>query len=174
MSCGAHRISRKGADRWTGTFTVDGTLQQHSRHGDSGQAAFYAGGPFIPELLNARPWGRGLKRQEDAIVTGTPAWQDVDLTGRLTFTPNEDHDIVLEAGRTRLRRESAYGNTVAEAGRASGALPETVRGPHRRHALTAQHPDAPVGAGCLAAGQRRAHGRFRRLPAMTARHPADP
>ncbi|CAM5301306.1 ferric enterobactin receptor [Aquamicrobium terrae] len=109
-------ITRKGADRWTGSFTVDGTLQQHSRYGNSGQASFYASGPFIPELLNVQLWGRGLKRQEDAIVTGTPAWQDMDLTGRLTFTPNEDHDIVLEAGRTRLRRESTYGNTVAEAG----------------------------------------------------------
>ena len=105
-------ITRKVADRWTGSVTLDGTLQQHSGFGNSGQAAFYASGPFIPELLGVQVWGRGLKRQEDSFIAGTPEWKDTDITARLTLTPNEDHDIMLEAGRTRLRRDATVGNTI--------------------------------------------------------------
>ncbi|PWJ86464.1 outer membrane receptor for ferrienterochelin and colicins [Pseudaminobacter salicylatoxidans] len=105
-------ITRKVADRWTGSVTLDGTLQQHSDYGNSGQAAFYASGPFIPELLGLQVWGRGLKRGEDSFIAGTPEWRDTDITARLTLTPNEDHDITLEAGHTRLRRNTTVGNTI--------------------------------------------------------------
>ncbi len=57
--------------------------------------------------------GHGLKRQEDSIVSGTPEQKDIDITGRITLTPNEDHDIQLELGTTRLRRDSTVGNTTA-------------------------------------------------------------
>jgi len=105
-------ITRKVSDRWTGTATVDGTVEEHSRYGNAGQASVYAAGPIIPELLGAQVWGRGLKREEDRFASGNPAREDFDFTGRLTFTPNEDHDFVLEAGRTRLRREATTDNTA--------------------------------------------------------------
>lgn len=109
-------ITRKVADRWSGSVTVDGTLQQHSDYGNSAQAMVYASGPVIPELLGVQVWGSGLKRQEDSFISGNPERKDTDFTGRLTLTPNEDHDIILEAGRTRLRRESSYGNSSANIG----------------------------------------------------------
>ncbi|WP_295814198.1 TonB-dependent receptor, partial [uncultured Nitratireductor sp.] len=104
-------ITRKVADRWTGTFSVDGTLQQHSKYGNAGSASFYASGPVVQDMLGLQFWGRGFLRKEDSFESGTPESKDVDFTGRLTFTPNADHDFVLEAGRTRLRRESTEGNT---------------------------------------------------------------
>lgn len=109
-------ITRKVADRWTATVSTDGTLQQHSDYGNSLQGSVYASGPVIPELLGLQVWGRGLLRQEDSIVDGTAEGRDTDFGGRLTLTPNEDHDITLEAGRTRLRRESSYGNTAETPG----------------------------------------------------------
>ncbi|MBN9072920.1 MAG: TonB-dependent receptor [Rhizobiales bacterium] len=105
-------ITRKVPERWTGTVTVDGTLEEHSRYGNAGQVSVYTAGPIIPELLGGQIWGRGLKREEDTFASGNPAREDLDLTGRLTFTPNENHDFVLEAGRTRLRREATLGNTA--------------------------------------------------------------
>ncbi|WP_245488475.1 TonB-dependent receptor [Mesorhizobium sp. Pch-S] len=105
-------ITRKVADRWMGTATVDGTVQQHSRYGNSAQGSIYASGPIIPGLVGAQLWGRGLKREEDAFSAGNPQYKDADLTGRLTFTPNENHDFVFEAGRTSLRREASAGNTA--------------------------------------------------------------
>jgi outer membrane receptor for ferrienterochelin and colicins len=109
-------ITRKVEDRWTATVSTDGALQQHSDYGNSLQGSVYASGPVIPELLGLQVWGRGLLRQEDSIAGGTAEGRDTDFGGRLTLTPNEDHDIMLEAGRTRLRRESNYGNTAATPG----------------------------------------------------------
>ncbi|HEY0290739.1 MAG TPA: TonB-dependent receptor [Hansschlegelia sp.] len=107
-------ITRKVSDRWSGSITADASVQQHSRFGDTGQASGYISGPVIPGHLGVQVWGRALKRGEDKILSGTPEWKDTDLTGRLSFTPNEDHDFVLEAGRQRLRRESSEGKVLAE------------------------------------------------------------
>lgn len=106
-------ITKKVADKWSGSFTVDGTLQQHSKFGNSAQASYYLTGPLVPNLVGVQLWGRGLKREEDNIVSGTPEQKDTDITGRVTFTPNEDHDIVLELGKTQVRRDSTVGNTAS-------------------------------------------------------------
>lgn len=106
-------ITRKVSDVWSGSITADGTLQQHSRFGNSGQVSFYGSGPVIQDKLGLQVWGRGLKRDEDSFLGGVTGAEEGDLTGRLTFTPNEDHDIVLEGGITRVKRESNSGATVA-------------------------------------------------------------
>ncbi len=106
-------ITKKVSDTWSGSFSVDGTVQQHSKFGTSLQGSYYMTGPLVPNLVGVQVWGRGLKRQEDNIVSGTPEQKDIDITGRVTITPNEDHDIMLELGKTRLRRDSTVGNTAA-------------------------------------------------------------
>ena len=106
-------ITKKVSDTWSGSFSVDGTVQQHSKFGNSLQGSYYMTGPLVPNLVGVQVWGRGLKRQEDNIVSGTPEQKDIDITGRVTITPSEDHDIMLELGKTRLRRDSTVGNTAA-------------------------------------------------------------
>ena len=106
-------ITKKVSDTWSGSFSVDGTVQQHSKFGNSLQGSYYMTGPLVPNLVGVQVWGRGLKRQEDNIVSGTPEQKDIDITGRVTITPNEDHDIMLELGKTRLRRDATVGNTAA-------------------------------------------------------------
>ncbi|MHC5232207.1 TonB-dependent receptor domain-containing protein [Brucella sp. LJL56] len=105
-------ITKKVSDTWSGSFTVDGTAQQHSKFGNSLQGSYYITGPLVPNLVGVQVWGRGLKRQEDKIINGTPEQKDIDITGRVTITPNEDHDIMLELGKTRLRRDSTVGNNI--------------------------------------------------------------
>jgi outer membrane receptor for ferrienterochelin and colicins len=105
-------ITKKVSDKWSGSFTVDGIAQQHSKFGNSLQGSYYITGPLVPNLVGVQLWGRGLKRQEDKIVSGSPEQQDVDITGRITWTPNKDHDVQLELGKTRLRRDSTVGNTT--------------------------------------------------------------
>ncbi|WP_411507036.1 TonB-dependent receptor domain-containing protein [Brucella anthropi] len=112
-------ITKKVSDTWSGSFTVDGTLQQHSRFGNSLQGSYYMTGPLVPNLVGVQLWGRGLKSEEDHIVSGSPEQKDVDITGRITFTPNEDHDIQIELGKTRLRRDLTVGETVAASGSSS-------------------------------------------------------
>jgi outer membrane receptor for ferrienterochelin and colicins len=109
-------ITRKVDDAWHGEVTVDGTVQNKSRYGNSGQASFYVSGPLVPEVAGLQVWGRGMKRNEDKILNGTQEQRDGDISGKLTLTPNEDHDIFLEGGITRVRREANPDYTLAENG----------------------------------------------------------
>lgn len=109
-------ITRKVDDEWHGEVTLDGTMQTKSRYGNSGQASFYVSGPLVPDVVGLQAWGRGLKRNEDKALAGTQEQRDGDLSGKLTITPNEDHDIILEGGVSRLRREATAGKTVAATG----------------------------------------------------------
>lgn len=105
-------ITRKVADKWSGSITTEGTIQQHSKFGNSGKASWYVNGPLFEETLGLQLWGSGYRRSEDRIAGGAFGAKDFDLTGRLTWTPNEDHDIKLEAGRQRLRRGETIGKTL--------------------------------------------------------------
>ncbi len=107
-------ITRKVADVWTGEVTVEGTLQQHGDSGDSGQTSFYTAGPIIDNVVGLQVWGRGLLRQEDDFLDGFQGNREGNLTGRLTVTPNSDHDIYLEAGASRVRGITSAGRTLAD------------------------------------------------------------
>jgi len=108
-------ITRKVSSTWSGSVTTEGTLQQHSRFGNNGKVSWYADGPLFEETLGLQLWGSGYRRIEDEVLGGTLGAKDFDMTGRLTWTPNENHDIYLEAGRQRLRRDETIGRTL-EAG----------------------------------------------------------
>lgn len=105
-------ITRKVSDVWSGSVTVDGTAQQHSQFGNGGQVSFYGSGPVIHDLLGLQLWGRGLRRGEDSFLGGVTGAREGDLAGRLTFTPNADHDLILEGGVTRVKREASTGETL--------------------------------------------------------------
>lgn len=107
-------ITRKVSDAWSGSITTDATLQQHSRHGDSGQISMYASGPILQDTVGMQVWGRGLRRSEDTIISGVTSAGEFDLTGRVTLTPNAEHDIVFEGGRQNVRREASALRTLEE------------------------------------------------------------
>ncbi|MGH6762326.1 MAG: TonB-dependent receptor domain-containing protein [Phyllobacterium sp.] len=126
-------ITKKVPDEWSGSLTVDGTLQGDKRYGNSGQVSFYGGGPLVPDVVGAQIWGRGLKRLEDNFIGGTHEQQDLDITGRFTITPNEDHDIVFEAGTTHLRRDATVGNTIDPVGSNTSKPVDTYNTNDRTH-----------------------------------------
>ena len=105
-------ITRKVSDRWTGAFTADGTLQQHDYFGNSLQGSFYTSGPLIHRMLGLQLWGRGFGRNEDDFLSGNTGAREGNVGGRLTFTPNENHDIMLESGFTRIRRNASRWGTL--------------------------------------------------------------
>lgn len=106
-------ITRKVPEKWTGSFTLDGTANQHSEYGNTAQGSYYVGGPIAPNVVGMQLWGRGLGREEDDIISGTPKKKEADITGKVTVTPNENHDLTFEAGHTRLRRYSTVGHTIS-------------------------------------------------------------
>lgn len=97
-------ITRKVAEKWTGSITVDGTANEHSSYGNSYSGTYYAAGPLQPGVIGLQMWGRAFKREEDRITGGTPEKKEHDFNGRVTITPNENHDLTFEAGTTRLKR----------------------------------------------------------------------
>lgn len=99
-------ITRKVTPEWTGSVTYDYSARQHSDQGNARQTQFFLSGPIMDELLGLQVWGRYLDRQADDDVELTNGYSKADhkdLTARLAFTPNTDHDILLEAGATRLK-----------------------------------------------------------------------
>lgn len=99
-------ITRKVSLEWGGSIGYDYSARQHSAEGDAGQTTFYLSGPLKEDLLGLQVWGRYLDRQADADLEQTNGHSKADhrdLTTRLAFTPTIDHDILLEAGVTRLK-----------------------------------------------------------------------
>ncbi|MBC3953334.1 TonB-dependent receptor domain-containing protein [Pseudomonas folii] len=99
-------ITRKVSNEWGGSVTYDYSARQHSDQGNARQTQFYLNGPLIQDTLGLQVWGRYLDRQADDDVEETNGFSKADhkdLTARLAFTPTIDHDILLEAGATRLK-----------------------------------------------------------------------
>ncbi|EIM27487.1 TonB-dependent receptor domain-containing protein [Microvirga lotononidis] len=105
-------ITRKVSDNWTTSVTADGTLQQHEYFGNSAQGSFYTSGPLIHRMLGLQLWGRGFGRREDDFLSGITGAREGNIGGRLTFTPTENHDIMLESGFTRIRRDASKWGTL--------------------------------------------------------------
>lgn len=99
-------ITRKVTPEWGGSITYDYSARQHSDQGNARQTQFFLGGPIKDDLLGLQVWGRYLDRQADDDIEQTNGFSKADhrdLTARLAITPNVDHEILLEAGATRLK-----------------------------------------------------------------------
>jgi outer membrane receptor for ferrienterochelin and colicins len=106
-------ITRKVSKSWGGSLGFDYTLQEHNESGDSYQGQFYLSGPIKSDLLGLQVWGKQYRRDEDRILNGFTGAKDRDVTARLALTPNRNHDILLEAGTTEVKRDSSRGSTLA-------------------------------------------------------------
>lgn len=99
-------ITRKVSPEWGGSISYDYSARQHSDQGNARNTQFYLNGPIVQDWLGLQVWGRYLDRQADDDVQETNGYSKADhrdLTARLALTPNVDHDILLEAGATRLK-----------------------------------------------------------------------
>ena len=110
-------ITRKVSDVWSGSLSIDGTLNEHSRYGNSGQTSIYISGPVVDDTVGIQIWGRGFLRGEDSVIGGTQGRREGDINAKLTITPSDDHEIYLEGGFARVRSLSHVGETVDPAGR---------------------------------------------------------
>ena len=99
-------ITRKVTPEWGGSITYDYSARQHSDQGNARQTQFFLGGPLKTDLLGLQVWGRYLDRRADDDIEQTNGFSKADhrdMTARLSITPTVDHDILLEAGATRLK-----------------------------------------------------------------------
>ncbi|HBT34047.1 MAG TPA: TonB-dependent receptor [Pusillimonas sp.] len=93
-------ITQKVSDAWTGSVTMDGTLQEHSDSGNSYQGNYYLSGPLIQDRLGLTLFGSRYQRQEDKIEAGYARQRIISNNARFDWILNDDHSLRLEAGRT--------------------------------------------------------------------------
>ena len=105
-------ITRKVSKSWTGSLRAEGTFQEDSRSGNSLGTNFYLSGPIKQDLLGLSIYGGYLDRDEDEIANGFNGAENYNLNGRLALTPNKNHDIVLDFGRTRQDSSWLRGRSV--------------------------------------------------------------
>jgi len=111
-------ITRKVGEAWTGTVTVDGTLQGNRNYGDTGKGSFYLTGPLWRERLGLALRGSAFRREAAALQYENVNGQEVPITafglsptrsdirnagGRLNFLANAanefyaDFDLMTQA-----------------------------------------------------------------------------
>ena len=112
-------ITRKAPKEWHGSMTLGGTITEHSNEGNTGQSSFWLGGPLMKDLLSLQVYGAMNNQAEDNIYYsnsgdgGKVASHMTDINAKLSFTPNQDHEITFEAGHNELRKTTTPGKSVA-------------------------------------------------------------
>lgn len=105
-------ITRKDTQEWRGSVGIDYTLQEHSRSGDIANVNAFVGGPLVQDMLAVQVYGSGFFREEDDITSGYNESKNRNITGRLLFTPLEQHEFSLEAGISEQKRQTTGGKSV--------------------------------------------------------------
>lgn len=104
-------ITRKVGVRWTGSATVDRTVQGDKEFGDITNANLYLSGPIVRDLLGLSLRGSIMRREASSLTFTDAAGNEAAVAGfgrsptkgrintfggRLSLTPTPDHDIWLD------------------------------------------------------------------------------
>ena len=106
-------VTRKVAKTWNGSVSGEHTFQDAGKAGDTNQADLYLSGPLIADTLGLQFWGSDKRRQEDDVLDGFAKSNRQTGNLRLWFTPNKNHEFMLEAGRSRQEFWTTPGRTLA-------------------------------------------------------------
>ncbi|HEU0123820.1 MAG TPA: TonB-dependent receptor [Bryobacteraceae bacterium] len=143
-------ITRKVGERWTGTVTVDGTLQGNRDYGDTGKGSFYLTGPLVAQRLGLALRGSAFRREAAALKYENVGGQDVPITafglsptrsdiqnagGRLNFLANANNEFYVDFDTM----SQAYDNSERQLGTVGlqGGYAEEMR--FRRRQLLIAH-----------------------------------
>lgn len=125
-------ITRKVGTKWSGTASLDGTLQGDDEFGNLYGGNLYANGPIIRDLLGLAVRGSFLNREASKLTFENVSGVDAPVTGfgrsatkselrtigaRLTLTPHADHDLWLDIDESTQWYDNSQGqmgtNTTA-------------------------------------------------------------
>lgn len=107
---------QKIGQKWSGTVTVDTTVQEHRDRGDTYNGQFFTSGPLIDGVLGMKAYGSLAKREKDDPQNSTTT--DTGETPRIegfssrdgnvefAWTPNQNHDFTAGYGFDRQDRDS--------------------------------------------------------------------
>lgn len=104
-------ITHKVAQRWNGSLTLGGTLQENRDFGDTYNANFYASGPLVNRYLGLTLRGSYFKRAASDLSYENDAGAEVEVSkrgpspvesdistfgARLSYLANQHHDLWLD------------------------------------------------------------------------------
>lgn len=104
-------ITKPVASEWGGSITAETRIPEHDDDSGSNQLSFYLNGPIVTDKLGVQIWGRKLKQSESGILDGPYRQDDLDLSGRLIWTPVEDHKVTLEYGKATIESRATPGKS---------------------------------------------------------------
>ncbi|CAM3924867.1 TonB-dependent receptor [Vreelandella rituensis] len=124
-------ITRKVDHDWTGSINVENTFNQHDEYGDSRAVSLYTSGPLVEDRLGLQLRGRFYERDASELEYTTADGEPLEVSkrgpspvegdtynlgGRLTLTPNADHELWLDGEVNRQR----YNNDECQLGTLEG------------------------------------------------------
>lgn len=91
-------ITKKVADQWSGSVTVDTVVQEDGDAGTARQARFYLNGPLVSDTLTLVLYGSKYKRDEDDFIGGYARKEREDVTAKLRWKLDSRQSLALETG----------------------------------------------------------------------------
>lgn len=123
-------ITKKGGKAWSGSVTGEILMPETAGTGPTQRLNGYISGPLIPDVLSFTAFGNISKKRGDdpAFSNGleTPRGSsDIDINGRLTWTPSADHVVDLDLGYGRQRYEELDGTPERNINRTTASVRHT-------------------------------------------------
>ena len=107
-------ITKKIGQKWSGTVTVDTTIQEHRDRGDTYNGQFFTSGPLIDGVLGMKAYGSRQNVKRMTRKTQRPLIPEKRRIEGLSscdgnvnhWTPNQNHDFTAGYGFDRQDRDS--------------------------------------------------------------------
>ncbi|ATR84713.1 ligand-gated channel protein [Pseudomonas defluvii] len=105
-------ITRKVTPQWYGGVRTETTFQDRSDSGDYSSTSAFISGPLVENLVGLQLYGQRSRRDEDHIVNGFNEQSTDSATAKLSFTPDTNNDITVEAGKSEQERNATLGRSA--------------------------------------------------------------
>ncbi len=93
-------ITKKIGQKWSGTVTVDTTVQEHRDRGDTYNGQFFTSGPLIDGVLGMKAYGSPAKREKDDPQNSTTT--DTGETPRIEGFSSRDGNVEFAGHRIKI------------------------------------------------------------------------
>lgn len=134
-------ITRRIARTWSGSTTLDGTLQGNSSFGNTANGTVYLNGPIVAERVSMAISGSAFNRRASNLsyldqhgepipisgIGGSPGEATIRTVGvKVMAVPHVNHDVAFESDGAWQRYDNATSGlgTVDTANQIGGYLPE--------------------------------------------------
>jgi len=107
-------ITKKVADKWTGSVTLDTVIQENSDAGSTYQGRYYLSGPLVQDKLALTLYGSKYYRAEDDFVDGYAKKDRLDNTAKLAWKLTDSHSLEFEGGISRHDNRRTADKTGAD------------------------------------------------------------